>query len=303
MAIPVVASFTENSSIGSASLALTKPASVVAGNLLVILAASDDATSIPQFTHQSVAGFHHFYHGGDSSTDIHIAAFYRVADGTEGASFTVNAQSSDDFTCWCLRITGANRWNPIDVVGYGVSGSAASEVIDSITTTVNDCLAFYLFAYDGGDNGTWTTTGTGWSSSDVNTTATGSGNLQAGWGTKSQATAGATGAVTVTGGAALIDGTHGFQFAIAPAAPTHKIDGITKDKDGVALGSCDVYCFKNIGNDSFRFIGYQVSNATTGAYSFANLEDNNAQYLVISRKAGAPNVFDVTDFVLTPVVI
>jgi len=39
----------------------------------------------------------------------------------------------------------------------------------------------------------------------------------------------------------------------------------------------------------------------TGAYSFTDLDDNDAQYFVISWKDNEPHVFDVTDHVLQPV--
>lgn len=300
MAIPVVASFTENSSTGASSFTLTKPASVAAGDLLVIIAANDDTTDLTQFTGDAIPGFTQISYIGSSVMDIHIAAFYRVADGTEGASFTVTATSSDDLTAWCLRITGANRWAPIDAVNDGYSAAIIDAIIPAVTTTVNDCLVLACNAYDGGDNGTYTITGTGWTSVDQNVTATGTGNLSAGVAQRDQATAGAGTACTFNASGAASDGNHGFQFAIAPVNSPNTLAGITKDDAGAALGSCDVYCWKKNGNDSWVFIGYQVSNATTGAYSFAT-EDTDASYMVVASKADTPHVFDVTDYVLAPV--
>jgi hypothetical protein len=300
MAIPVLVSFTENSSTGASSRVLTKPASVAVGDLLVIIAATDDTSNLMQFKGNAIPGFTEIGGLGNSSMDVHIAAFYRVVDGTEGASFTVTSSSSDDFTCWCLRITGANRWNPIDAIDDGYATSTVDAVIPAVTTTVNDCLVLACHAYDGGDNGTYTITGTGWTSVDQNKTGSGSGNLSAGVARRDQATAGAGTACTFNASGSLSDGNVGFQFAIAPVNSPNTLAGITKDNDGAALGSCDVYCWKKLGDDSWLFIGHQVSNGTTGAYSFAT-EDTDASYMVVASKADSPHVFDVTDYVLAPV--
>ncbi len=85
-------------------------------------------------------------------------------------------------------------------------------------------------------------------------------------------------------------------------APTlYKMDGITKDNAGVALGSCQCYLLKDNGDNTFSFIAHQVSNSSTGAYSFTGLLDNSANYQVVAWKDDSPHVFDVTDHVLVPV--
>ena len=81
----------------------------------------------------------------------------------------------------------------------------------------------------------------------------------------------------------------------------YKLEGITYDKTGNALGSCKCFLFKDNQDNTISPIDYQVSNAVTGAYSFTGLEDNDAQYLVYAVKDDSPHVFDVTDHVLQPV--
>jgi len=98
------------------------------------------------------------------------------------------------------------------------------------------------------------------------------------------------------------DHTAGIAVAIAPVDVTYKLEGITKDKDGVALGSCPCFLCKDNGDNTADFIEYQLSNASTGAYSFTGLADNDPNYFVIAWKDLATHVFDVTDFILTPVV-
>jgi len=71
------------------------------------------------------------------------------------------------------------------------------------------------------------------------------------------------------------------------------VAGITKDNAGVALGSCDVYLFRDNGNDTATYIAYVESNAVTGAYSFTVFPGST--YFVVAFKGGATPVMDVTD--------
>ena len=89
-------------------------------------------------------------------------------------------------------------------------------------------------------------------------------------------------------------------YALTSTVSYH-ITGVTKDKDGAVLGSCECFLFKDNGDNTLSFVAYQVSNASTGVYDFTGLADNDAAYLVYSVKDGSPNVFDVTDHVLQPV--
>jgi len=70
------------------------------------------------------------------------------------------------------------------------------------------------------------------------------------------------------------------------------VAGITKDNAGVALGSCDVYLFRDNGNDTATYIAYVESNAVTGAYSFTVFP--GSVYFVVAFKGGATPVMDVT---------
>jgi hypothetical protein len=96
---------------------------------------------------------------------------------------------------------------------------------------------------------------------------------------------------------------YGFGFVLDDDAITaYTVAGVTKDKDGDALGSCIVVLFKDSGTNAWKQIATQTSNAGTGAYSFT-VYDNAAKYMVVSYKSGSPNVMDVTDYVLTPAAV
>jgi len=84
--------------------------------------------------------------------------------------------------------------------------------------------------------------------------------------------------------------------------PTHEVAGVTRDSDGDPLGSCDVHLLHYL-SDVFTFIAHTTSHSSTGAYSFPICPASSGAYAVVARKEGSPNVFDVTDFTLTPVAL
>ena len=83
---------------------------------------------------------------------------------------------------------------------------------------------------------------------------------------------------------------------------TYKVEGVSKDKDGNALGSCLCFLCRDNQDNSCSYIAYVLSDSVTGAYSFTGLLNNDAQHFVISWKDNTPHVFDVTDHVLQPLV-
>jgi len=91
------------------------------------------------------------------------------------------------------------------------------------------------------------------------------------------------------------------QFVIEFTGIAYKLEGVTKDKDGSVLGSCECYCFKDNGDNTLSYIGYDLSDGS-GNYSITGIGDNSAAYLVVAWKDNSPHVMDVTDHVLQPVV-
>lgn len=63
------------------------------------------------------------------------------------------------------------------------------------------------------------------------------------------------------------------------------IAGVTKDKDGVALGGCTVKLFTAT-DDVLRYT--MISDATTGAYSFV-VPSNGWTWYAVAYKAGSPD--------------
>ncbi len=217
--IVVESGWTSNTAIPGSSLTLTKPSGVVSGDLLLILVGSDDNSATAQWNDTTLkpSGFTLINESGnDTVSDAHAAAFYRVANGSEGTTINVPAQSSDDFWGFYIRVTGASTTDPINVIGADYNGgSAASHAVTGITTTEDQSLAFYLLSGDGGDVYPFTVSGTGWTESDEIQAGGGTANASGVWGTQLVASAGGTGAATV--GLSVADSATGFQFAVNPA--------------------------------------------------------------------------------------
>lgn len=85
------------------------------------------------------------------------------------------------------------------------------------------------------------------------------------------------------------------------AVATYKMEGVTKDKDGDPLASCECYLYKlNVGETDATFIAHDQSDGS-GNYSFTGIEDDDAKYFVVAWKDDTPHVFDCTDHVLVPI--
>jgi hypothetical protein len=84
-------------------------------------------------------------------------------------------------------------------------------------------------------------------------------------------------------------------------AATYKMEGVTKDKDGSVLATCDCFLFKlNAGEDDATYVDYDESDVS-GNYSFTGITDNDAKYFVVAWKDNTPHVMDCTDHVLVGV--
>ena len=214
---PVVQSFTSNTAVPGASLTLTKPSNILAGDLLLIIVGSDDDTASAQWDDATLkpSGFTLINESGNTTADAHSAAFYRVADGTEGTTINVPAQSSDDFWGYYIHVTDVNPSNPIHVIGSAYNGgSTGTHNVPGVTTTAANALAFYVLSGDGGDLDPFSVGGA-WTEGGEIGAGTGGGNGSGVWGTRLMTSPGATGNAAVTMSAS--DSASGFQFALAPA--------------------------------------------------------------------------------------
>lgn len=233
MAIPVVqASTLKTYSKGSpqTSIDVTKPAGVVNGELLLIIVCSDDNGSDPGFE-DPVSGWTTIMNVGNSVSDAKLAIYWRIADGTEGATQNIGMDTIDDVIGWYLRVSGVDQTTPINVSsGSQSSGNSSSHAISGITTTVPDCLAFYALCFDGADGFPFSVSGTGWTETAEGETPSGDNTDVSGtWGNKDMAIAGATGTATIA--CQVSDGAGYGQFAVAPGITGPSVTDVETDED------------------------------------------------------------------------
>jgi len=215
--IPTIESFTKTwSGTSASSITVDKPANVATDDLLVVLVGGDDDAVSPFSASEAPTGFTFMKTEGTTDSDAFIAAYYRVADGTEAATFTVGTISpTQDMWVSCIRIDGANTTTPIGVQGAGTIAAFNSSITPTQITTVNDNSLVIAFAsVDGSDMTYSSLSGTGWVLGEAVEGASSPDNANGIWVYKEQPAAGLTGSPTINYN--ISDGIVSFMFSINP---------------------------------------------------------------------------------------
>lgn len=140
------------------SLNLSKPSGTQSGDLILLLVGNAETGTASSFA-DNVSGFTLFESDFVASDYCDAAAYWRISDGTEGATFTVtHSGSTDAFLGYCLRVSGAHQTAPIETTTSTQSGNTGSPDISAITTSVDGCLGINLAIMDLSSLG-FTTTG------------------------------------------------------------------------------------------------------------------------------------------------
>jgi hypothetical protein len=294
--------FAGNGSTVEFNMSHSVPPVIVSGLLLVLVSwLNDDLEDISSITWDP--------DGADEPlTEI---ASYQAADDSRVKAYyfigpTIGLDNDIEVIFSAAPLSGSS----IVVDAYSLSGVHQTEPIRDYDGEGHDTSATITAVLDAAVDGDFIascnvienpTTGD-FDSSTISMTITFSGGAEAGV-EHLHGYGGADGAgetIVCTWGTA--DHTAGMAVAIAQAVgDTYKIEGVTKNLAGAALGSCHCFLVKHTGG-AMTFIDYVLSNASTGAYSFTGIVDEDPNYLVIAWKDDAPHVFDATDYVLTPVI-
>jgi hypothetical protein len=143
MAIPVWQS-SSTLAVFAASINLVKPPSTAAGDFLIASINLMDNTK----TLTPPAGWTFIRQdlGGAGDTAINFYSYYRVADGSEGATFSFTTAGSSVMVGAISRITGVFSVTPINTHGGQVNNLSANGTAPSVTTTLADCLLYYAAA-------------------------------------------------------------------------------------------------------------------------------------------------------------
>jgi len=261
-----------------ASGSATMPAGVTTGELLTLdfAQAFDVGITTP-------SGWTPIIAAGDGFAATRGASFYRIADGSEGASLALTFGGSCDAVAIITRHGGFNSAAPINGTpqsGSGTSGSTTAITSPSVTTTVDGCLirrvaesrqSAGIATPSGQTDGGTGTTGSGGTNSTSRATYS------------TQATAGATGTVTFTSAAGGDREWVSLTYAIAPS-PGPTITGQPSDQT-VNAGSTATFSVTATGATSYQWKknGTNVSGGsggTTASYTTpaVSYSDQGAQY-------------------------
>lgn len=217
---PRMMSYTTSSSNGStttSSLSITAPSGIQVNDMILIIAGNSNDTSTAQFNNTTLkpTGFELINTIGNSTSDCHVAAFYKIASGNEGEStITIPAQSANHMWAICMRISKANTPFPIDTVGKAlIMSSSNSHTIPSITPNYENTLAVYCLAADGSDVEPFSTPQNGWIEIAEIMAGNSSSSASGVVGIKRLKVSGSTGDVVVNYGSGS-DGAAAFMFNI-----------------------------------------------------------------------------------------
>lgn len=206
-AVPTVVAGT-NGKGTTASLSIARPTSLRIGDLLVLVVITEaTATGITV-----PAGFVPIVSELSQGSAINLRAWYKFATHAESATYTVTLGAADDSIYNLFLVRGVDPADVINVTDVA-QGSAGLPIAEpGVTTTVDNCLAVSVIAYD--DSPRVLVHPTGWTSLDSEDGPAGS--ISSGIAYKTIATAGASGGGNWTATDSTADDYVALTFAITP---------------------------------------------------------------------------------------
>jgi MSHA biogenesis protein MshQ len=138
-----------NATTGSsaATISVAKPAGIAANDLLLAQVRDTQGTGV---TIATPAGWTKINQTNNSS-NFGQAIYYKVATGSEPASYSWSASPADKLGASILAFRGISTSTPINVFGgQATAGKQTSVTAPSVTTTVANTMLVALFGSDGG---------------------------------------------------------------------------------------------------------------------------------------------------------
>lgn len=129
----------------TASVAIARPATVCVGDLLVLVVASEAlATDIT-----IPAGFIPILPELNQDAKLNLGIWYKWATHAEPATYTYTLAAADDSLYNLFIVRGVDPWSVIDVTDSAQGDGALPVAEPGVTTTVANCLAVAILAFDG----------------------------------------------------------------------------------------------------------------------------------------------------------
>src|ERR687891_1850085 len=249
---------------GATSLVINVPAGVQANDLLVAHIARTGNAAISTPSGWTVAG------GTTNGNFIRQETYYRVASGSEPASYTWTWTGSQPAAGGMSAYYGVKGSSPLDVVGTADTANNTTTVTaPSLTTTVNDALVLAFFASN--SNSTYSTA-TGMTERHEVGTA----GMSIGTDDMSQATAGATGAKTSTASASGRVVGHQVALDVDDVPPT-----VSQSDPGSPLaGTVPLGGTANDQDSAVAEVQFQRSPAGAGTWTNVGSADTTSPYSV-----------------------
>ena len=220
MSIPVLQSYQKNNGLASSTLTCSKPGGVQAGDLLVLICTNDENGNTQQFT-DNKTGWNFLGNNGNSTSDCHAGAFWKIADGGEGSQESVTSEAAQDWTMYYLRITGHHATTPIDNSYFSQTPFVGNScTFDSYSTNNDNCLVIAATGFDGADGYPFSLDpgSTQWAIIDQDHTTNGSSGASGVYATLDQASAGSVQTLDIDSSAS--DGWAPFMISIRESAAT-----------------------------------------------------------------------------------
>lgn len=184
------------------SMDMTIPSEAVVGDLLVILAISENASSTPQFS-TAETGWTKISEAGSTGSDSHVAAFYKLCEISDLTNtVTIDHITSDGLAGTYLAFRNVNHSDPV----YGWGSVASSTSTTSHTLTVGASLQdnAYVVAFisiDSNFGSPWSVSGTGWTKQTEFASGTSASDADGVWASNYIETVGTAPTITFTSSA------------------------------------------------------------------------------------------------------
>jgi len=142
--------------VNGTAVVINKPTGTASGDVLVAFVGARNSSSV---TCTAPAGWTSITSQARGSLGKAFA-FYRVADGSEGSTFTFTLSISEAHSGGILALTGVDTANPINVSTTASSGTSSSpHPCPDATTTVDRCLLVRMAMMSRASTGSYTWSG------------------------------------------------------------------------------------------------------------------------------------------------
>lgn len=146
--VPVVEGNTYSRASSGTTCTINKPSGVQTGDLLIVIC-TIDGTGASLSGPSGFSTLHSEVQSGSQTT----ASWWKEATGSEPSTYSVTWSGSEAYVGSCIRISGADTSNPVDVSDSNTGSGYSTVSAPSVTTTVGNTLLLRFHGMDDDDEG------------------------------------------------------------------------------------------------------------------------------------------------------